>query len=265
MCYQLESIYYMIRAKVFPIKTYREDLSPYWQVDDHKNITNILEIILGETKAYVFFEKHVSDLHSYVRHKKRLREEEAARLFAQIVAAVQQCHENGLILRDLKLRKFVFTDKERTKLKLDSLEDATVLDNEDNDLMSDKHGCPAYVSPEILSAIGTYSGKAADCWSLGVMLYTMLIGRYPFHDTQPAALFGKIRRGHFSIPNSLSSRAKCLLKTLLRREPSDRLTAEQILGHPWFRNCANKFSWRSDKSMSDQLVPEFDFPKVLED
>ncbi|KAK6186972.1 hypothetical protein SNE40_006227 [Patella caerulea] len=245
-------------CKVLPINTYRQELSPYWQVDCHENITNVSEIILGEAKAYVFFEKHFTDLHSYVRQKKRLREEEAAHLFKQIISAVQHCHDNGLILRDLKLRKFVFKDSDRKTLRLDGLEDATILDDEENDLMSDKHGCPAYVSPEILNATGTYSGKAADMWSLGVMLYTILIGRYPFHDTQPAALFGKIRRGQFNIPNMLSSRAKCLIKTLLRRDPSERLTAEQVLEHPWFKGSnSGYFSHRTDRTSSDQIVPEY--------
>ena len=65
----------------------------------------------------------------------------------------------------------------RTELKLESLEDAIVLDDHSHDLLSDKHGCPAYVSPEILTSHAQYSGRAADMWGLGVMLYTMLVGR----------------------------------------------------------------------------------------
>ena len=64
----------------------------------------------------------------------------------------------------------------RTTLRLESLEDAVVLESED-DLLTDKHGCPAYVSPEILRTNSQYSGRAADMWGLGVMLYTLLVGR----------------------------------------------------------------------------------------
>ena len=56
-------------------------------------------------------------------------------------------------------------------MRLESLEDAVVLESED-DLLTDKHGCPAYVSPEILRTNSQYSGRAADMWGLGVMLYT---------------------------------------------------------------------------------------------
>ena len=62
-------------------------------------------------------------------------------------------------------------------MKLESLEDAVVLEDYADDLLSDKHGCPAYVSPEILRSNTQYSGRAADMWGLGVMLYTMLVGR----------------------------------------------------------------------------------------
>lgn len=65
----------------------------------------------------------------------------------------------------------------RTELKLESLEDAVILEEPDSDWLHDKRGCPAYVSPEILKAGTQYSGKAADMWSLGVILYTMLVGR----------------------------------------------------------------------------------------
>lgn len=71
--------------------------------------------------------------------------------------------------------KFIFLF--RTELKLESLEDAVILNQPDSDWLHDKRGCPAYVSPEILKAGTPYSGKAADMWSLGVILYTMLVGR----------------------------------------------------------------------------------------
>jgi len=149
----------------------------------------------------------------------------------------------------------------RTELKLEGLEDACVLEDEDNDKLSDKHGCPAYVSPEILVTVDSYSGKAADVWSIGVMLYTMLIGRYPFHDTEAAALFTKIRRGLYSIPDTISSRAKCLIKNLLRRNPRERLRAEDIISHPWFSHTPRLSGQSRGDRDTDQLVPQSSLTK----
>lgn len=144
----------------------------------------------------------------------------------------------------------------RTEVKLEGLEDACLLTGS-NDILEDKHGCPAYVSPEILESNGGYSGKCADIWSLGVMLYTMLVGRYPFHDTDPSVLFMKIRRGHFTIPDTVSSKAKCLIRSMMRREPSERLTAVEILEHPWFSSSFPITNpCRIDQKLADQTVPD---------
>ncbi|CAL1534745.1 unnamed protein product [Lymnaea stagnalis] len=251
-------------CKVLPLCKYRQNLAPYFATDGHPNIVSIWEIILGQTSAYVFFERGYGDLHSYVREKKKIKQAEARELARQVVAAVHHCHENGVILRDLKLRKFVFKDAERTELRLDGLDDAITLeDDEASDTLTDKHGCPAYVSPEILSARNGYSGKCADLWSLGVMIYTMLVGRYPFHDREPIALFGKIRRGAYKIPDTVPARAKCLVRNLLRREPSERLSAAEALDHPWFTRPLMVEPPNRPVLVQkgvDQTVPDYDYP-----
>lgn len=208
-------------------------LAAHYRVDGHAFINPIQEVVVGDKNVYLMFPPCHGDLHSYVRTRRRLREPSARHLFRQIVSAVHEAHAKGIVLRDLKLRKFVFTDESRTEVKLESLEDAVVLEDYDDDLLSDKHGCPAYVSPEILRSNTQYSGRSADMWGLGVMLYTMLVGRYPFHGAEHSGLFAKIRRGQFTLPENLSSRAKCLIKCLLRKDPSDRITTEDVLVHPW--------------------------------
>ena len=143
----------------------------------------------------------------------------------------------------------------RTHLVLEGLEEGHVLNDDDDDLMTDKHGCLAYVSPEILcSAAQGYSGKAADVWSLGVILYTMLVGQYPFHDGNVGHLFKKIRSGNFMLPECLSSQAKCLLRNLLRTDPSERLDIENILQHPWFRSFRIKNESTSSTPAGVNLV-----------
>ncbi|XP_034979701.1 tribbles homolog 3 [Zootoca vivipara] len=219
-------------CKVYPAKSYPEALAPYAALPAHPSIARVADVIVGDQNIYVFFQPGRDDMHNYVRRCKRLPEPEAAVLFRQMAEAVAHCHQHGVVLRDLKLRKFVFADRERFKLLLENLEDSCLLKGPD-DSLEDKHGCPAYVGPEILSSKASYSGKAADIWSLGVVLYTLLVGCYPFQDTKPLSLFGKIRRGRFAIPEDLSPKARCLIRCLLRKDPSERLTAGEILLHPW--------------------------------
>lgn len=73
-------------------------------------VGNIFGITLKKLHCFRFVQ---GDLHSYVRVRKRLREPEAKRLFRQMCEVVKRCHEEGIVLRDLKLRKFVFADEER--------------------------------------------------------------------------------------------------------------------------------------------------------
>ncbi|XP_068578234.1 tribbles homolog 3 [Cebidichthys violaceus] len=257
-------------CQVLPLRGYQERLAAYARITHHDNICGLLDVVIGQDSVYVFLPGHYGDMHAYVRSRKRLGEEEAGLLFAQMLNAVMHCHHHGVILRDLKLRRFVFTDKYRTRLALLGLDDCVLLHgNHDDDSLTDRHGCPAYVSPELLTnGNGSYSGRAADIWSVGVSLYTMLIGRYPFQDTQPAALFAKIRRGAFAVPDWLSPRAKCLIGCMLRKSPAERLTASELLMHPWLtgprptHHNPNKTQHGSHKTLQsskqeddDQVVP----------
>lgn len=90
-------------------------------------------------------------------------------------------------------------------------------------------------------------------WGLGVMLYTMLVGRYPFHGQEHTGLFAKIRRGQFTIPDSISSRAKCLIRCLLRKDPEERLTTDDVLAHPWV--IQHHTSSSSGSTSSSVLTP----------
>jgi tribbles-like protein len=213
------------------------------------------ELIVGDDGHYYYFEpKNFGSLHSYVVERKRLSEQECLWYARQIVRLLAYCHRNRVILRDLKLRKFVFQDAERLTIRLDGLDELFVCpdlnneDEEDEDRITDRHGCPAYVGPEILDLNQkSFSGRQADMWSLGVLVFVILYGRYPFYDTTPARLFAKIRHAqiHMIDEPGISFEARTFIRCLLRRDPSERPSALEILAHPWlqtgvgFRNSSS--------------------------
>lgn len=88
-------------------------LQAHYRLDGHPHVNPIHEVLVGDKRVYLIFPRSHSDLHSYVRARKRLREHEARRLFRQMAETVAACHEQGIVLRDLKLRKFVFADAQR--------------------------------------------------------------------------------------------------------------------------------------------------------
>lgn len=81
-------------------------------MESSTNIYKFVEIITNSSDSYVYviFDEHYGDLHTYMKEKKRLDETEASRIFKQCVEVVDECHQNGIIVRDIKLKKFVFLD-----------------------------------------------------------------------------------------------------------------------------------------------------------
>lgn len=150
---------------------------------------------------------------------------------------------------------FSFFFLHRTQLALCTLKDAYII--ETDDFVSGKHNCPLYTSPESVQSESSYSGKASNVWTLGVMLYTILVGHHPFTHTHLSGLYSKILKCKFNLPELLSPKARCLICSILRLDPSERLTAEEILSHPWFSSTSySQYMWRMMfYKEEDQKVP----------
>ena len=96
-------------------------------------------------------------------------------------------------------------------------------------MLKDQRGSPAYISPDVLSG-KPYLGKPSDMWALGVVLFTMLYGQFPFYDSVPQELFAKIKSAEYTIPDDgrVSEDTKSIIRKLLLTEPSKRLTASEV-------------------------------------
>lgn len=83
----------------------------------------------------------------------------------------------------------------------------------------------------------------------------MFTCRYPFNDSEHASLFAKISRGQFLVPDCLTSKARCMIRSLLRKEPEERILSEDILLHPWMNAEEARDSY-SKSYGGDQMVPD---------
>ena len=95
-------------------------------------------------------------------------------------------------------------------------------------------GTPAYLAPEIILDQG-YEGFFVDIWSLGVLLYAMLLGTVPFKASNLEDLHKLILAGVFAIPDTVSQEAQNIIRAMIQLEPTDRLTVPQILAHAWLK------------------------------
>jgi len=202
----------------------------------HPNILQPVAVVTGADVQGVVFPPVGEDLHSYVRARKSLPEREAKAIFRSILSAVVHCHKHRVVLRDLRLGKIFFKHGSSTEIVIGDLDGAQVVSRA-SPFLSDRKGSPAFVSPEVLIS-QAFDGAAADMWALGVILYILLTGTYPFQDTQLATLFHKIQQGHAAVhfPSTMSEAARDIIRGLLVKEPHLRLTAAEVQADLWLED-----------------------------
>jgi serine/threonine protein kinase len=203
----------------------------------HPNILQPITVVGGAELSGVVFPAVGEDLHTHVRARKGLPEREAKSIFRSILSAVSHCHRHRIVLRDVRLGKMFFKHGSSSEVVIGDLEGAQVVSHA-SPFLSDRKGSPAFVSPEVLVS-HAFDGAAADMWGLGVILYILLTGNYPFQDSQIATLFQKIQQGHAAVffPQGMSEAARDIIRSLLMKEPHLRLTAEELSHDLWLRDA----------------------------
>jgi len=157
----------------------------------------------------------------------RLDERTAATYILQIVRGLQHMHSNFVIHRDIKLENIYLSGEGEIKIG----DFGWAIHNPKNLNSLDVVGTRNYLAPEMLSN-EEYDHKV-DIWSLGVVAYEMLVGELPFYGVDEKELERNILSAELKLPGFLSKPCQNLLLRLLTRNPSDRITLEEVLKHPW--------------------------------
>lgn len=189
-----------------------------------------MELLTGESLLN-FLKKH---------HNRQIPEEECKGIFNQIVKALSYCHLRMICHRDIKLENIIIQEHNKVKL----IDFGFGVKTNKKKLHNFFCGTPSYMAPEIIQK-QNYIAQYADIWSLGILLYTMLCGAFPFKAINENELYGKITQGIYFFPDHLSSRVCSLLRRILVIPPNDRPSLEEILLDEWFdsdyhRNDSNK-------------------------
>ena len=209
---------------------------------NHPFIIQLLGINFDDPKYLYFLLEYIpgGELFTLLRKKQIFPLEQAKFYIAHIITIFEYIHSKNIIYRDLKPENILITKK--GYLKLTDFGFAKYLEN--NDKTYTLCGTPEYLAPEIILNKG--HGKPVDWWTMGILLYEMLVGIDPFSDDDPMSIYKKIVKGKIHFPKEIDKDVKSLIKHLLNSDTTKRFGClkngvKDIAKHRFFE----KFDWRN--------------------
>lgn len=201
----------------------------------HPNVVKFEHVFEDNENVYILLEMCTNQtLNDLCKRRKRLTEFEAQYYIYQIVGALKYLQKNRVIHRDLKLGNLFLNDK--LEIKLGDFGLAAKLDF-DSEKRHTVCGTPNYLAPEVLSNKSGH-GYEVDVWSLGVVLYALVVGKPPFETPEVKMTYDKIKKVMYTFPEQipLTENVKNLITKIFVADPSKRPTLDQILEHPFLNN-----------------------------
>jgi len=220
-----------VAIKIVEKRIYESEEIRIQRMLDHTHLVKVHEVFETDSCVYIVMD-HASggDLFDYLVKHTRVKEDEARRLFQQIIEGVDHCHASGIVHRDLKAENILLDENQNVKIADFGL----AAEVQPGELLTKSCGSPNYAAPELLSRGCRYRGPEVDVWSCGVILFALLTIKLPFDAPEIPELFRLIKRGRYSVPGYVSTDAKDLLKRMLTVNPDDRITTAEIRKHKWF-------------------------------
>ncbi|SHO76442.1 Similar to S.cerevisiae protein KIN1 (Serine/threonine protein kinase involved in regulation of exocytosis) [Malassezia sympodialis ATCC 42132] len=195
----------------------------------HPYICRMREMIVHTNHYYMIFE-HINggQMLDYIISHGRLRERSARSFARQIGSALQYCHANNIVHRDLKIENILISKSGNIKIIDFGLSNLFSPQGHLNTFC----GSLYFAAPELLNA-RVYTGPEVDVWSFGVVLFVLVCGKVPFDDPSMPVLHQRIKSGIVEYPAWLSSECKHLLSIMLVTNPHQRASMQEVMSHPW--------------------------------
>jgi serine/threonine protein kinase len=158
-----------------------------------------------------------------------LNHDTTLRMFYQALTAVHHLHAQSIYHRDLKLENMLLDIDEN--IKVSDMGMAKIAVN--GRLMETSCGSPHYASPQVVTGVA-YSGSATDGWSLGIVLFALRTATLPFDHKNQAKLLNIVANAEYKIPEYVEPDIADLIRSILRKEQSERPTTSAMLQLPIF-------------------------------
>nr|CAD1819380.1 unnamed protein product [Ananas comosus var. bracteatus] len=198
----------------------------------HPNIIALHDFIQASGRIYLILEYcRGGDLYMYIQRHGRVPEATAKHFMRQLASGLQVLRDNNVVHRDLKPQNLLLSaHEENSVLKIADFGFARSL--QPCGMAETLCGSPLYMAPEVMR-VQKYDAKA-DLWSIGVILYQLLMGKTPYTGSNQIQLLQNIVKSNelrFPLDNNLSNDCIDLCRKLLRRNPVERLTFEEFFNH----------------------------------
>ena len=204
--------------------------------DDH--ILRFIDMETSKDTVYIVLEYcGGGDLSQFIKRHGRMDESAAKRFMLQLARGLRAMRKAQLVHRDLKPQNLLLTsDDLNAELKIADFGFARYI-RESEGMADTVCGSPLYMAPEVLN-YQKYDAKA-DLWSVGAILFEMLVGAVPFTGQNQVQLLRNIQKTEFKIPmhiaQELSPECIALLRGLLHRDAKDRISFEEFFNHPFLK------------------------------
>ncbi|XP_055247318.1 ribosomal protein S6 kinase alpha-2 isoform X4 [Gorilla gorilla gorilla] len=220
-----------------------EEIEILLRYGQHPNIITLKDVYDDGKFVYLVMElMRGGELLDRILRQRYFSEREASDVLCTITKTMDYLHSQGVVHRDLKPSNILYRDESGSpeSIRVCDFGFAKQL-RAGNGLLMTPCYTANFVAPEVLKRQGY--DAACDIWSLGILLYTMLAGFTPFAngpDDTPEEILARIGSGKYALSggnwDSISDAAKDVVSKMLHVDPHQRLTAMQVLKHPWVVN-----------------------------